>query len=84
MKTVDAADNEIRFTADWGGQTRYVFIPDPYVTDDVGHTVSRDEAIAFVRLNLDRYRTEALAQHGGDNPEKIVILSRPSRADDKS
>ena len=35
MKTVDATEGEVRFTAHWGGQDRYVFIPDPYVSDDV-------------------------------------------------
>lgn len=76
MKTVDAIDNEIRFTTEWGGVTRYVFIPDPYVSDDVGHTVCRDEAIAYVQHNLDRYREEARKQHGEDDPQKIVIISR--------
>lgn len=76
MRTVDAIDSEIRFTDHWGGVTRYVFIPDPYVSNDAGHAVSRDEAIAFVRDNLEWYKAEARAQHGNDNPEKIVILSR--------
>ena len=76
MKTVDAVDNEIRFTTQWGGQTRYVFIPDAYVSDDAGRRLTRDEAIDYVRANLDRYRAEALAQHGEESPEKIVILDR--------
>lgn len=76
MQTVDAVDGEIRFTGHWGGMDRYVFIPDPYVSTDAGHVVSRDEAIAYVREHLERYRAEARAQHGDDNPEKIVILSR--------
>ena len=76
MKTVDAVDNEIRFTTEWGGQVRYVFIPDPYVSDDVGHHVTRDQAIAHVRDNFDRYRAEARLQHGDESLEKIVILDR--------
>lgn len=76
MKTVDAVADEIRFTTEWGGRTRYVFIPDPYVSNDVGHRVTRDEAITHVRDNLDRYRSEAREQHGDGNPEKIVILDR--------
>lgn len=76
MKTVDAVADEIRFTTEWGGRTRYVFIPDPYVSEDVGHRVTRDEAIAHVRRHLDRYRAEARVQHGDDDPEKIVILNR--------
>ena len=79
MKTVDATDGEIRFTAHWSGQDRYVFIPDPYVSDDAGYAVSREEAIAYVREHLERYRREAHAQQGDDNPEKIVILKRPPR-----
>lgn len=77
MRTVDAVDNEIRFTDTWGGLTRYVFIPDPFVSDDAGRTLCRDEAVAYVRANLGRYRGEARAQHGKDNLEKIVILRRP-------
>ena len=76
MKTVDATDGEIRFTAHWGGATRYVFIPDPYVSDDAGWTVSRAEAIAYVRENLGRYTAEARAQHGDESPLKVVILAR--------
>lgn len=76
MKTVDAVDSEIRFTAHWGGVNRYVFIPDPYVSNDAGWTVSRAEAIAYVRQHLERYTAEARAQHGDENPVKIVILSR--------
>lgn len=76
MKTVDAVDGEIRFTAHWGGLDRYVFIPDPYVSDDAGHSVTREEAIAYVREHLERYRAEARVQHGDDDPVKIVILSR--------
>lgn len=79
MKTVDAVDHEIRFTAHWGGLDRYVFIPDPYVSDDAGYRVTRDEAIAFVQAHLERYRAEARAQHGDDNREKIVILNRAAR-----
>lgn len=75
MKTVDAVDGEIRFTAHWGGQDRYVFIPDPYVSDDAGWSVSREEAIEYVRQHIARYTAEALAQHGND-PVKIVILNR--------
>lgn len=78
MRTVDAVDNEIRFTDSWGGLTRYVFIPDPFVSDDAGHEVTRDEAIAFVREHLERYRAEARAQHN-DSVDKIVILSRPTQ-----
>ncbi len=76
MNTVDAVDGEIRFTAHWGGIDRYVFIPDPYVSNDAGHAVSRQEAIAYVRDNLERYKNEARAQHGDDDPTKIVILAR--------
>jgi len=76
MKTVDVVADEIRFTTEWGGQTRYVFIPDPYVSDDAGRRVTLDEAIAYVRANLDRYRLEARAQHGDESGEKIVILDR--------
>jgi hypothetical protein len=76
MKTVDASDNEIRFKANWGGRDRYVFIPDPYVSDDAGFVVSRDEAIAYVREHLARYTAEARAQHGDDDPVKIVVLAR--------
>jgi len=76
MKTVDAADNEIRFRAHWGGLDRYVFIPDPYVSNDAGFIVSRDEAISYVREHLARYTAEARAQHGDDNPVKIVVLTR--------
>jgi len=76
MKTVDAVADEIRFTTEWGGRTRYVFIPNPYVSDDVGHRVTMDEVIVHVRTNLDRYRSEARAQHGDENPEKIVIIDR--------
>lgn len=50
MKTVDAVDGEIRFTARWDGVDRYVFIPDPYVSNDVGRAVSREEAIAYSTL----------------------------------
>ena len=78
MKTVDAVDNGTRFTATWGGLTRYVFIPDPFVSNDAGRTLVRDEAISFVREHLDRYRAEARAQHGDASPEKIVILARPT------
>ncbi|RYG30026.1 hypothetical protein EON81_25665 [bacterium] len=78
MKTVDAVADEIRFTTEWGGLIRYVFIPDPFVSEDVGHRVTRDEAISYVRENLERYRSEARAQHGDDSREKIVILARPS------
>lgn len=78
MKTVDAVDNEIRFTDCWDGITRYVFIPDPFVSDDAGYVVTRDEAIAFVRQHLERYKAEARSQHG-DSMDKIVILSRPPR-----
>lgn len=76
MNTVDAVDGEIRFTAHWGGIDRYVFIPDPYVSNDAGYAVSRQEAIAYVRDNLERYKNEARAQHGDDDPAKIVILAR--------
>lgn len=76
MNTVDAVDGEIRFTAHWGGLDRYVFIPDPYVSNDAGKPVSRNEAIAYVIKHLERYRAEAQAQHGDDDPVKIVILSR--------
>ncbi len=84
MRTVDAVDGEIRFTATWGGVDRYVFIPDPYVSKDAGRSVSRDEAIAYVREHLERYRSEAQAQHGNHNPDKIVILSRTSTASEQS
>lgn len=80
MKTVDAIDNEIRFTTEWGGLTRFVFIPDPYVSDDAGYEVSRDEAIAWVREHLDHYRAEAMAQHSDHDPGKIVILARAKGA----
>ena len=76
MKTEDAIDGEIRFTANCGGLDRFVFIPDPHVTDDAGYDVSRAEAIDYIRANLDRYRAEAEAQHGSDDPVKIVILKR--------
>ncbi len=76
MKTVDAVDGEIRFSAHWGGRDRYVFIPDPYVSSDAGHAVSRTEAIAYVQEHLERYTAEARAQHGDDDPVKIVILAR--------
>jgi hypothetical protein len=77
LKTVDATDNEIRFKANWGGHDRYVFIPDPYVSNDAGFVVSREEAIAYVREHLAKYTAEARAQHGDENPVKIVILARP-------
>lgn len=79
MKTVDAVDGEIRFTAHWGGVDRYVFIPDPYVSHDAGWAVTRDEAIEYVRQNLERYTDEARAQHGDQSGVKIVILNRTSR-----
>jgi len=75
MKTVDATNNEICFKTHWGGSDRYVFIPDPYVSNDAGFVVSREEAIAYVRQHLERYAAEARAQHG-DDPVKIVILAR--------
>ena len=80
MKTVDAVDGEIRFTAHWGGIDRFVFIPDPYVSNDAGYVVSRDQAIAYVQDNLETYRAEAQAQHGDEDPAKIVILARKSQA----
>jgi hypothetical protein len=76
MKTVDAVDGEIRFTAHWGGLDRYVFIPGLYVSDDAGHAISRSEAVEYVRAHLERYRAEAREQHGDDDPVKIVILKR--------
>jgi hypothetical protein len=80
MKTVDAVDGEIRFTAHWGGVDRYVFIPDPYVSNDAGWSVSREEAIAYVREHLERYTAEARAQHGDESRVKIVILTRETDA----
>lgn len=79
MKTVDATDGEIRFTAHWGESDRYVFIPDPYVSNDSGWPVTRAEAIAYVRENLERYTAEARAQHGDESRVKIVVLNRKPR-----
>ena len=77
MKTVDAVDGEIRFTAHWGGLDRFVFIPDPYVSNDAGKAVTREEAITYVREHLEQYRAEALAQQTDlDDPVKVIILSR--------
>ena len=76
MKTVDATEGEIRFTAHWGESERYVFIPDPYVSDDAGWPVTRAEAISYVRENLERYTAEARTQHGDESRVKIVVLDR--------
>lgn len=76
LKTVDATDGEIRFRAHWGDCERYVFIPDPYVSNDAGWPVTRAEAISYVRENLKRYTAEARAQHGDESRVKIVVLVR--------
>ena len=76
MKTVDAVDGEVRFTAEWGGGTRYVFIPGHYVSDDAGRSLSRNEAVEYVREHLERYTAEARAQRGDETAERIVVLAR--------
>lgn len=76
MRTVDTTDNAVRFTTEWDGIRRYVFIEHDLVEQDAGRPLCRQEAVDFVREHLARYRERALAQHGVGNPIQAVELTR--------
>ncbi len=76
MQTVDSVDGEIRFTTEWGGRRRFIFIDRSLIETDAGRPLSRAEAMEFVRGNLTRYAALAKAEYGEDTTLQTFELPR--------